>query len=195
MFSLKIVDTDAFSEMPNEAQLLYFRLCLSGADDDGFVANPRRIMRSYGFSEDSMKILIAKKFVLVLKRDEGAILLIKHWRMHNTIQRDRYTPSTYHDLLNYVYLDENNAYSLTPGDGKRPALIGEKPSDSNVFPICIQDVYTDKNRLDKSREEQNSIDKNNTSFSKEEKQEKEEMPEWYARAKESCERLGIWRET
>lgn len=173
MFSLKIVDTDAFTEMPNEAQLLYFRLCLA-ADDDGFVANPRRVMRSYGIAEDSMKILIAKKFVLVLKREDGAILLIKHWRMHNTIQRDRYTPSTYHDLLSYVYLDENNAYSLTPGDGKRPALIGEKSSNSNVFPFCIQDVYTDKNRLDKNRLEENSIEEDNNSFSLEEKQEKED---------------------
>lgn len=191
MFSLKIVDTDAFTEMPNEAQLLYFRLCLA-ADDDGFVANPRRVMRSYGIAEDSMKILIAKKFVLVLKREETAILLIKHWRMHNTIQRDRYTPSTYHDLLRYIYLDENNAYSLHDGEGKRPALNGEKVSDSNVFPFCIQDVYTDKNSIDKDSIEEESIDNNNSSFL-EEKQEKEEKPEWYYRAKESLERVGYWR--
>lgn len=187
MFSLKIVDTDAFTEMPNEAQLLYFRLCLA-ADDDGFVANPRRVMRSYGIAEDSMKILIAKKFTLVLKKDESAILLIKHWRMHNTIQRDRYTPSTYHDLLGYVYLDENNAYSLTPGDGKRPALIAEKVSDSNVFPFCIQDVYTDKNRLDKSRVEENSIEKGNTILFEEENK-KEEVPESVSKAREACKRL------
>ena len=191
MFSLKIVDTDAFTEMPNEAQLLYFRLCLA-ADDDGFVANPRRVMRSYGIAEDSMKILIAKKFVLVLKRDETAILLIKHWRMHNTIQRDRYTPSTYHDLLRYIYLDGNNAYSLHDGEGKRPALNGEKVSDSNVFPFCIQDVYTDKNSIDKVSIGEDSIDNNNSSFL-EEKQEKEEKPEWYYRAKESLERVGYWR--
>ena len=175
MFSLKIVDTDAFTEMPNEAQLLYFRMCLA-ADDDGFVANPRRVMRSYGIAEDSMKILIAKKFALVLKRDDSAILLIKHWRMHNTIQRDRYTPSPYHELLRYIYLDENNAYSLHDGDGKRPALTGEKVSNSNVFPFCIQDVYTDKISIDKNRVDKDSID-NNISFSKEEKQEKEESEE------------------
>lgn len=172
MFSLKIVDTDAFVEMPNEAQLLYFRLCLS-ADDDGFIGNPRRIMRSYGITEDNMKILISKKFVLVLKRDEGAILLVKHWRMHNTIQRDRYTPSPYHELLKYIYIDENNAYSLSPGDGKRPALIDGKTSDSNVFPFCIQDVYTDKISIDKDSVDKDSIEKDNSSFL-EEKQEKED---------------------
>lgn len=193
MFSLKIIDSDAFTEMPNDSQLLYFRLCMA-ADDDGFIGNPRRVMRAYGISEDSMKILISKKFVLVLKWSDCAILLIKHWRMHNTIQRDRYIPSTYHALLSYIYLDENNAYSLTGGEGKRPALNGEKVSNSNLFPFCIQDVYTDKNRLDKSKVslEENSKD-NNSSFL-EEKQEKEETPDWAVQAIETAKRLGIYRE-
>ena len=192
MFSLKIVDTDAFTEMPNEAQLLYFRLCLA-ADDDGFVSNPRRVMRSYGIADDNMKILIAKKFVLVLKKDECSIVLIKHWRMHNTIQRDRYTPSPYHDLLKYIYLDENNAYSLNAGEGKRPVLTGEKTSDSNVFPFCIQDVYTDKVSIDKDSVGKDSKD-NNSSLSFEE--EKEEIDrDWEAKrqkAIDACKRLGIY---
>lgn len=150
---MKIVDTDAFTEMPNEAQLLYFRLCMA-ADDDGFVSNPRRVMRSYGFGEDSMKLLISKKFTLVLKYNESVILLIKHWRMHNTIKNDRYNESPYHELLHYIYLDENNAYSLTPGEGKRPAL-------PPVDPKWIQNGSTDKNRLDKSRLEENREEKNN----------------------------------
>ena len=115
MFSLKIVDTDAFTEMPNEAQLLYFRLCLA-ADDDGFVANPRRVMRSYGIAEDSMKILIAKKFTLVLKRDESAILLIKHWRMHNTLSKQRYHETTYIEEKHMLKLKPNMAYSLETGN-------------------------------------------------------------------------------
>lgn len=159
MFSLKIVDTDAFAEMPNEAQLLYFRLCLA-ADDDGFVGNPRRVMRSYGITEDSMKILIAKKFVLVLQREEGAILLVKHWRMHNTIKRDRYTPSPYHDLLKFIYLDENNAYSLNPGEGKRPALECIKTGDNALVPFWNQDGTTDKDRLDKSSLEEERKEEN-----------------------------------
>jgi hypothetical protein len=146
MFSLKIVDTDAFTDMPNDAQLLYFRLCMA-ADDDGFVASPRRVMRCYGFGEDSMKLLISKKFTLVMKHNDTAILLIKHWKMHNTIQKDRYTESPYHGLLREVFLDENNAYSLTPGDGKRPALPGS-------YPDRIQIGSTGKNSLDKSSTDQ-----------------------------------------
>ena len=197
MFSLKIVDTDAFVEMPNEAQLLYFRLCLS-ADDDGFVSNPRRVMRSYGIADDNMKILIAKKFILLLKRDETAILLVKHWRMHNTIQKDRYTPSPYHDLLRYIYLDENNAYSLNNGEGKRPALIGEKSSNNAMFPFCIQDVYTDKISIDKDRLGEDRLEKdNNISLSeKENKKEKENevSNNLSNKADEIAKRYGIPRE-
>ncbi len=175
---MKIVDTDAFTEMPNDAQLLYFRLCMA-ADDDGFVANPRRVMRSYGFGEDGMKLLIAKKFTLVLKHNDSAIILIKHWKMHNTIQKDRYNESPYHDLLRYVYLDENNAYSLTPGEGKRPALTG-------VYTECIQDVYTDKIRLDKSRLDKNSEEENNNSSP----DDSEKNSDWKKRVEESFARLG-----
>jgi hypothetical protein len=174
---MQIVDTDAFTDMSNDAQLLYFRLCLA-ADDDGFVANPRRVMRSYGFSEDCMKLLIAKKFTLVMKHGENAVLLIKHWKMHNTIQRDRYKPSPYHELLRFVFLDKNNAYSLTPGDGKRPALPGATDSSENLYTDCIQDVYTDKVRLDKGRLEEESIVQDNNSFSlsSKEKEEEKEIP-------------------
>lgn len=145
MFSLTIVDSDAFTEMPNDAQLLYFRLCLA-ADDDGFVSNPRKVMRAYGFGEDSMKLLITKKFTLVMKHAETAILLIKHWKMHNSIQKDRYKPSPYHDLLRFVFLDENNAYSLTPGENKRPALPEAREADPALYTEWIQDGYTGKDR-------------------------------------------------
>ena len=171
MFSMQIVDTDAFVEMPNDSQLLYFRLCLA-ADDDGFVANPRRVMRSYGFSEDSMKLLIAKKFTLVMKHAENVVLLIKHWKMHNTIKNDRYKPSPYHDLLRYVYLDKNNAYSLNPGEGKRPAL----PTGSGVHPPTdpewIQNGSVDKARIEEERLNTGE-DNNSFSLSSEEKEIKE----------------------
>lgn len=188
MFSMKIVDTDAFTEMPNDAQLLYFRLCMA-ADDDGFVANPRRVMRSYGFGEDGMKLLIAKKFTLVLKHNDSAIILIKHWKMHNTIKNDRYQESPFHSLLRYVYLDENNAYSLTPGDGKRPALMNTSKSCINgsiLEPECIQDGTTDKIRLDKSRLDESSKEEINNSPP----DDSAENSEWKKRLEESFARLG-----
>jgi hypothetical protein len=63
MFSLQIIDSDAFLDMPQSAQLLYFHLSMR-ADDDGFVSNPKKIMRMIGSQDDDVKVLLAKRFIL-----------------------------------------------------------------------------------------------------------------------------------
>ena len=83
MFSMKIVDSDAFLDMPMTTQCLYFHLNMR-ADDDGFVGNPKRIQRLIGASDDDLKLLIAKRFVLCF---DSGVIVIKHWSMHNTIRK------------------------------------------------------------------------------------------------------------
>ena len=159
------------------------------ADDDGFVNKPKSILRMTGCKDDDLSLLFLKKFLIPF---ESGIVVIKHWKIHNYIQRDRYKASSFRELLRSVYLDENKAYSLTPGEGKRPAL---PPLDTD----CIHDVskMDTQVRLGKSKdrgrlEQDNNI--SSVSF-EEEKQEKEESePEWKQRAVESCKRLGIYRE-
>lgn len=121
MLAKSIIESDAFSCMPLESQMLYIRLNMA-ADDDGFVSNPRSVMRMCGASEDSMKLLVAKKFVLTFDVGDNFIFLIKHWKIHNYIRTDRYRASTFKNLLREVYYDENKAYSMTPGEGKTPVL-------------------------------------------------------------------------
>lgn len=120
MLAKSIIESDMFSDMPTEAQMLYVRLNMA-ADDDGFIDNPRAIMRAYGFSDDNMKILISKKFVLTFQKGDNFIYLIKHWKVNNYIRNDRYHESKYKQMLRDVYYDENNAYSLTP-EGNQPCL-------------------------------------------------------------------------
>lgn len=108
MFSLKIVDTDAFLDMPISAQLLYFHLSMR-ADDDGFVSSPKKIMRVIGSQEDDIKVLIAKKFIIPF---DSGVCVIKHWRMHNAIRKDRYVKTTYGEELSNLSIDENNAYQM-----------------------------------------------------------------------------------
>lgn len=91
MFSLKVIDTDAFLDMPQGSQLLYFHLAMR-ADDDGFVSSPKKIMRIIGCRDDDMRVLQAKQFIIPF---ESGICVIKHWRIHNYIQKDRYSPSLY----------------------------------------------------------------------------------------------------
>ena len=91
MFAKTIVLSDAFLDMPMSARCLYFTLSMV-ADDDGFVNAPRSVMRQCGSSDDDMKMLIAKKFVLVF---DSGVIVIKHWRINNYLQRDRLTPTKY----------------------------------------------------------------------------------------------------
>ena len=109
MFAKKITESDAFLEMPMSAQCLYFHLNMA-ADDDGFVNAPKKIMRMIGASEDDMRILIVKRFILAF---DSGIIVVKHWRINNYLRRDRYTPTTYLDEKKALYLDENNAYTET----------------------------------------------------------------------------------
>lgn len=112
MFTMHIVDSDAFLDMPLSTQALYFHLNMR-ADDDGFLGNPKRIQRLIGASDDDLKILIAKRFVLAF---EDGVIVIKHWRMHNTIQKDRYTPTAYQEELSTLLLKGNKSYSLNAGN-------------------------------------------------------------------------------
>ena len=112
MFTMKIVDSDAFLDMPATTQCLYFHLNMR-ADDDGFIGNPKRIMKITGASEDDLRLLIAKRFVLTF---EDGVIVIKHWRMHNTLSRDRYAETSYTDEKKMLLLKDNGSYSLTGGN-------------------------------------------------------------------------------
>lgn len=110
MFTIKIVDSDAFLEMPLSSQCLYFHLNMR-ADDDGFVGNPRKIMRMIQATEDDLKILLAKRFLIMF---EDNVVVVKHWWMHNTLAKDRYNETSYIDDKAQLYIKENKAYSLNP---------------------------------------------------------------------------------
>jgi len=107
MFTQKIIDSDAFLDMPLSTQALYFHLNMR-ADDDGFINNPKRIQRTIGASEDDLKLLIAKRFVICF---ENGVIVIKHWRMHNTLRKDRYNPTHYQEQLAMLEVKGNNAYT------------------------------------------------------------------------------------
>ena len=91
MFSKIVIDSDTFLDMPLSAQALYFHLSMR-ADDDGFVNNPKRIQAYVGASADDLKILLAKHFLIPF---ESGVVVIKHWKVHNYIQKDRYKETYY----------------------------------------------------------------------------------------------------
>ena len=107
MFTNKITESDAFLEMPLSTQCLYFHLNMYG-DDDGFVNNPKKVVKIIGANDDDLKLLIMKSFVMVF---ESGVILIKHWRMHNTLRNDRYHPTDYQEEFAQVGIKSNNAYT------------------------------------------------------------------------------------
>lgn len=107
MFSKAIVESDVFLEMPLSAQALYFHLAMN-ADDEGFVGNPKRTIRMLGASEDDFKLLIVKRFLLTW---ESGIVVIKHWKINNYIQSDRFRPTTYIEERATLGIDEKKAYT------------------------------------------------------------------------------------
>lgn len=109
MFAKKVTDSDPFIEMSSAAQALYFHLNQS-ADDDGFSNQIQLAMMKSHASVDDLKVLLLKNFVI---RFESGVIVIKHWRMHNTLRRDRYSPTSFQDELAMLNIKENLSYSLS----------------------------------------------------------------------------------
>lgn len=127
MFTKKITESDAFLDMPLSAQCLYFHLNMN-ADDDGFVNAPKKIQRLIGAKDDDLKLLIMKSFLLVF---EHSVVVIKHWRMHNTIRQDRYHPTDYQDEFKSLGLKDNGSYSLN-GNGNHLATTWQPNGNSDI---------------------------------------------------------------
>lgn len=116
MFAKTIIDSDAFLDMPLSSQALYFHLSMR-ADDDGFINNPKKIQRMVGSSEDDLKLLILKKFIIPF---ESGIVVIKHWKIHNYIRNDRYKETVYQEEMSQLATKDNKAYTLLPAPDEMP---------------------------------------------------------------------------
>ena len=152
MFSKQITDTDVFLDMPATAQNLYFHLNMH-ADDDGFLGNAKTIRRMIGASEDDLKVLVAKQFILVFP---DGVAVIRDWHIHNYIQKDRYHPTVYEKDKQKLKLSKNKQYELQPP--KKVAKPAIQEDVNEVDTSCIQDdnkmdteVRLGKVRLGKSK--------------------------------------------
>lgn len=141
MFSKKITDSDEFISMSASAQALYFHLNQC-ADDDGFNNQIQIAMMKAHASNDDLLVLLSKNFII---RFESGVIVIKHWRMHNTLRKDRYIPTNYQEELKCLGLKDNGSYTLD---------LEEK---SGWLPDGCQMVAVDKIRLDKNRLDKNNI--------------------------------------
>ena len=134
MFNVDIVGSDAFLDLPHTAQALYFQLGMR-ADDDGFVGNPKTIQRIAGTKASDLELLVKKRFLLQFP---SGVVVIKHWKINNQIQKARYTPSVYTEEYQSLYIKDNKAYTEI-----------DKGCIQSVSEMDTQ-ISIDKNRLDKN---------------------------------------------
>jgi len=113
MFAKTIVDSDAFLDMPVSSQNLYFHLAMR-ADDDGFLNNPKKVQRMVNASDDDLRVLCSKSFIIPF---ESGVIVIKHWRMSNYLRADRYKPTVYKEEFAQLSIKENGAYSIADAVG------------------------------------------------------------------------------
>ena len=139
MFSKSIVMSDKFLDLPESARCLYYTFGML-ADDDGFIGNPKSIIRLCGAAADDLKILIDQDFLISF---DSGIIAIRHWRVNNYLRNDRYQKTTYHDELASLTVTENGTYESRNSSGN---------------PLGIPDGNPDKNRVEESREEKSSIE-------------------------------------
>ena len=134
MFNVDIVGSDAFLDLPHTAQALYFQLGMR-ADDDGFVGNPKTIQRIAGTKASDLELLVKKRFLLQFP---SGVVVIKHWKINNQIQKDRYTPTVYTEEYQSLYIKDNKAYTEM-----------DKGCIQSVSEMDTQ-ISIDKSRLDKN---------------------------------------------
>ena len=124
MMAISLIDDDAFLDLPQGAQLLYFHLVMR-ADDEGFLT-PKKIMRAVGSSKSSLSALVKSGFIIEF--DTG-VICIKHCLSHNSVRKDCFTPSVYPEraLVETVTVSGRKEYRLIESNG----IVTENTPDSN----------------------------------------------------------------
>ena len=168
MFTKRITESDAFLDMPSSTQMLYFHFSMN-ADDDGFVNNPKKIQKMCGASDDDFKLLIVKSFIILF---DSGIIVIKHWKMHNYIQADRYRPTDYVEEKSMLGIKSNKAYTLDV---------------SKMDTECIHNGYIGKDSIGKVSIDKNSIDKDSKGESVRGEKAKRFYPPTLDEVKQYCE--------
>lgn len=101
MFDLELINTEKFLDLPISAKALYFLLGME-ADDEGFIT-PKKVLRLYGASEDDLKILIMKKFVIPFA---SGVVVITDWKRNNYLDKNRIKETIYVKEKSQIIFDE-----------------------------------------------------------------------------------------
>jgi hypothetical protein len=138
MISKTIVDSDAFLDMPQTTQNLYFHLNVR-ADDEGFLDAPKKVMRSIGSNQNDLELLLDKNYIIAF---ESGVIVIKHWKLHNTIRKDRLKKTLYIEEKSKLLEKKNGAYTTKKPDVNQPATRCRHSIVQTSIESSKEDSYT-----------------------------------------------------
>lgn len=163
MFHTDVVECDRFLDLPFGSQLIYFHLGMQ-ADDDGFVNCPKQICRMIKRPAKELQALIDNGFLF----DFDDVMVIKHFRVANSLKNDRKKPLTYPEIAKHLKLTPNRCYStdIDEGDETLYDLRSANLAEKNGIRLDSQPNRTEENRTEENRTEENRTEENQTEESR-----------------------------
>ena len=149
MFSKEITTSDLFVDMPASTQLLYFHLGME-ADDEGFIGNAKMLGRAYGASNDDLRLLQAKGFIIVF---ENGVTVVKDWNVNNKLRKDRFKPTIYQEERSLLTLMDTGAYEI----GNQMATEWQPNGNQMATQYRIGEDRRGKNRIEEDNEDTPSL--------------------------------------
>ena len=150
MFDLEIINQDSFLDLPMESKALYFLLGME-ADDEGFVA-PRKVLRLYGGTEDSLKVLIAKNFIIPFST---GVIVITDWKRNNYLDKKR--------VKETIYQEEKKQLNYNEKTEKYECLTNVKQmlNENRIEENSIYNIYGEFKNVKLKKEEYAKLEKSN----------------------------------
>ena len=143
----QILSSDSFLSLPFSAQMLYIQICMA-ADDDGFYNGPERMQRFIGAKKKDLTLLIENRFLLSF----GNVVVVKHWRIANSLKSDRLKALTYPEIAKKIYIKPNRAYTDHPVEEGENLFLYRQRILSQRNPDGIQGESQEKGREEKGKE-------------------------------------------
>lgn len=148
MFDSEIINQDSFLDLPTEAKALYFLLGME-ADDEGFVS-PKRILRLHGISNDSLKLLIVKQYLIPF---ESGVVVITDWKRNNYLDKNRIRETIYVKEKKMLRYDEENLKYFCVSETSNPVL----PNVKQMLNESLTNVKPEEKRREEKSGEENNI--------------------------------------
>lgn len=143
--AIDVYQNDAFLNLSDKAKVLYTAFILN-SDDDGFIINPKTVMRLYEAQQNVLDELVENGYILTIDN----LFVIKHWKVHNKLQNNRHTATSFQSTLSKLHENEQEEYEITDSMSKVDQKLTE--NNANITKLNITKDNIIKDNINKSNE-------------------------------------------